>query len=239
MQLSADLRSAESAAEAATRSAIVETMTRDELRHLIDIIVAEVAAATGRPRRLCSCHSVVDDCCPDRLRGVLDAGATRVGLHATGGAPAAVAAMIDHTLLKPDATPAEHRRAVPRGGAVQVRDRLRQPDLGRRLRAAAAGHRRRRLLGRRLSAGRDDGRREGLRDAPGDLRRRARNRHGDQRRRAQVGRPARGRARHRGGHRAVPRLRRAQQGHHRGRAADRRREGRRRARWRRRPAPTT
>jgi deoxyribose-phosphate aldolase len=79
-------------------------MTRDELKHLIDLIVAEVAAATGRPRRLCSCHAVVDDCCPDRLRGVLDAGATRVGLHATGGAPASVAAMIDHTLLKPDAS---------------------------------------------------------------------------------------------------------------------------------------
>src|SRR5205823_8501824 len=79
-------------------------MTRDELKHLINIIVAEVAATTGRPRGLCTCHSVVDDCCPDRLRGVLDAGATRVGLHATGGAPASVASMIDHTLLKPDAT---------------------------------------------------------------------------------------------------------------------------------------
>ena len=35
---------------------------------------------------------------------MLDAGATRVGLHASGGAPAGVASMIDHTLLKPDAT---------------------------------------------------------------------------------------------------------------------------------------
>jgi deoxyribose-phosphate aldolase len=34
---------------------------------------------------------------------VLDAGATRLGLHASGGAPGGVAAMIDHTLLKPDA----------------------------------------------------------------------------------------------------------------------------------------
>jgi deoxyribose-phosphate aldolase len=50
---------------------------------------------------------VLDDCCPDRLRSVLDAGATRVGLHAAGGAPAGVAAMIDHTLLKPDATRAQ------------------------------------------------------------------------------------------------------------------------------------
>ena len=35
---------------------------------------------------------------------MLDAGATRLGLHATGGAPGDVASMIDHTLLKPDAT---------------------------------------------------------------------------------------------------------------------------------------
>jgi deoxyribose-phosphate aldolase len=79
-------------------------MTPEELRRLIDVIVQEVAAASLRPRGLCSCHSVVDDCCPGRLRGVLDAGATRVGVHATGGAPAPVASMIDHTLLKPDAS---------------------------------------------------------------------------------------------------------------------------------------
>ena len=79
-------------------------MTRDEIQRLIDMIVGELAAATARPQVRCACHSVVDDCCPDRLRGVLDAGATRVGLHAAGGAPAGVASMIDHTLLKPDAT---------------------------------------------------------------------------------------------------------------------------------------
>jgi deoxyribose-phosphate aldolase len=35
---------------------------------------------------------------------VLDAGATRLGVHAAGGAPSGVAALIDHTLLKPEAT---------------------------------------------------------------------------------------------------------------------------------------
>ena len=79
-------------------------MTRDEVKHLIDLIVAELLAAQGaRPAGRCACHSVLDDCCPDRLRGVLEAGATRVGIHATGGAPAGVASLIDHTLLKPDA----------------------------------------------------------------------------------------------------------------------------------------
>jgi deoxyribose-phosphate aldolase len=79
-------------------------VTREELQRLIDLIVSEMTMAASRPPRLCACHAVVDDCCPDRLRGVIDAGATRVGLHASGGAPAGVASMIDHTLLKPDAT---------------------------------------------------------------------------------------------------------------------------------------
>src|SRR6185295_9062089 len=61
-------------------------------------------AAGTRPSLRCQCHGVLDDCCPDRMSGVIDAGATRVGLHAAGGAPPGVASMIDHTLLKPDAT---------------------------------------------------------------------------------------------------------------------------------------
>src|SRR5512138_1236918 len=79
-------------------------MTRDELQRVIDAVVAELLAATNVPRGRCGCHGVLEDCCPDRLSGVIDAGATRVGVHATGGAPSDVAAMIDHTLLKPDAT---------------------------------------------------------------------------------------------------------------------------------------
>jgi deoxyribose-phosphate aldolase len=80
-----------------------------DLQRLIDIITEEVMAAQARPAAgvSCACHSVLVDCCPDRLRGVLDAGATRLGLHATGGAAGGVSSMIDHTLLKPDATRAD------------------------------------------------------------------------------------------------------------------------------------
>ena len=58
-------------------------------RRLIDVIVSrDRAAGDARPPAArCACHAVLDDCCPDRLRGVIDAGATRVGLHASGGAP--------------------------------------------------------------------------------------------------------------------------------------------------------
>ena len=80
-----------------------------DLQRLIDMITEEVIAAQA-PRggaSQCSCHSLLSECCPDRLRGVLDAGATRIGLHASGGATGGVATMIDHTLLKPDASRTE------------------------------------------------------------------------------------------------------------------------------------
>jgi deoxyribose-phosphate aldolase len=69
------------------------------------IIAEEVAAALARGRtRTCECHAVLYDCCPDRVRGVIDAGASRLGLYAGEKVPSDVAALIDHTLLKADAT---------------------------------------------------------------------------------------------------------------------------------------
>ncbi len=85
-------------------------LTAQELQRLVEIITEEVMTAQRRllasPSH-CSCHAVLYDCCPDRLRGVIDAGASRIGLHAAGGAAGTVAAMIDHTLLKADATRAD------------------------------------------------------------------------------------------------------------------------------------
>jgi deoxyribose-phosphate aldolase len=82
-------------------------VTRDELQRLITLIVQELSAAQAGSASRCACHAVAADCCPSRLQGVIDAGASRVGVLATGGAPAGVASMIDHTLLKPDATRTE------------------------------------------------------------------------------------------------------------------------------------
>jgi len=83
-------------------------MDQAQLRRLVEIIVEELGQA--RPAGSsgpCRCHGVLYDCCPDRVRGVLDAGATRLGLHASGGPAGQVASLIDHTLLKADATRAE------------------------------------------------------------------------------------------------------------------------------------
>jgi deoxyribose-phosphate aldolase len=84
-----------------------------DLARLVELITEEVLASLGRSRgpgeqpAQCACHGVLYDCCPTRVRGLLDAGASRLGLHAAGGRPGDVAALIDHTLLKPDATRAE------------------------------------------------------------------------------------------------------------------------------------
>jgi deoxyribose-phosphate aldolase len=78
-----------------------------DLHRLIRIIVEELAASGARPAGPCACHALPFECCPDRLRPVVEAGASRLGLHAPAGAADGIAGLIDHTLLKPDATRAE------------------------------------------------------------------------------------------------------------------------------------
>jgi deoxyribose-phosphate aldolase len=78
-----------------------------DIRRIIDIILQELAAAGAVAPARCGCHGFSSDCCPTRVNGVLAAGACRLGLHAAGGGAGEVAGLIDHTLLKPDATAQE------------------------------------------------------------------------------------------------------------------------------------
>jgi deoxyribose-phosphate aldolase len=75
-----------------------------DIRRIIDIILQELAAAGAVAPARCSCHGFSTDCCPTQVSGVLAAGACRLGLHAAGGGAGEVAGLIDHTLLKADAT---------------------------------------------------------------------------------------------------------------------------------------
>lgn len=75
-----------------------------DIRRVIDIILQELAAAGAVAPARCRCHGFSFDCCPEQVNGVLRAGATRLGLHADGGGAGEVAGLIDHTLLKADAT---------------------------------------------------------------------------------------------------------------------------------------
>ncbi len=81
-----------------------------DLARLIAIVAEEVRAADRSPGARCACHAVLEECCPARLSTVIEAGATRLGVHAAGGAPGSVAGLIDHTLLRPDATRQEIER---------------------------------------------------------------------------------------------------------------------------------
>lgn len=82
--------------------------TGDDLARLVRIVAEELALALpGAAEARCGCHGLHRDCCPARIQGVLDAGASRLGLHAAGGGTGSVSGLIDHTLLKPDATQAD------------------------------------------------------------------------------------------------------------------------------------
>lgn len=75
-----------------------------DYRRVVELILEELVAAGAVAPARCACHGVTYECCPARVRGVIEAGATRLGLHADQGGASEIAAAIDHTLLKPDAT---------------------------------------------------------------------------------------------------------------------------------------
>ena len=124
-----------------------------DLQRLIEIITEEVLAAQGPGvrRARCSCHAVHSDCCPTRCAACIDAGASRLGVHAAGGAPGGVAGMIDHTLLKPDATRAEIEKLCREAAEFQFATVCVNPVGSRTAARAAARHGRRRLFGGRVS----------------------------------------------------------------------------------------
>jgi hypothetical protein len=129
------------------------------------IIAEEVAAALARGRtRTCDCHSVLYDCCPDRVRGVIGAGASRLGLYAGEKVPSDVAALIDHTLLKADATRQEIdklcREAREFGFATVCVNPTWVSLCAQLLRGSSAGV----CTGGRVSTGRHDPRRQAIRN---------------------------------------------------------------------------
>lgn len=75
-----------------------------DYRRVVELILEELVAAGAVAPARCTCHGFTYECCPDRVQGVIEAGATRLGLHANQGGGGEVASAIDHTLLKADAT---------------------------------------------------------------------------------------------------------------------------------------
>src|SRR5216684_7624237 len=89
--------------------------TNGDLEQLIeqitDVIVARLNGGAIDQAGLCGCTSECFNRCPERMHRVVDAGAARIGL-VLGETTSARdwASLIDHTLLKPDATDADIKK---------------------------------------------------------------------------------------------------------------------------------
>jgi len=71
---------------------------------LVDSIVRGVLAQLHVEEPPCGCHAAPGGCCPDRMGYLVHQGADRFGLQAGTFYPREIARLIDHTLLKPEAT---------------------------------------------------------------------------------------------------------------------------------------
>jgi deoxyribose-phosphate aldolase len=72
---------------------------------VVEAVVRAVLAQLHADEPPCGCHAAPGGCCPDRLGRLVHHGADRFGLQAGAGLyPREIARLIDHTLLKPEAT---------------------------------------------------------------------------------------------------------------------------------------
>src|SRR5262247_125573 len=75
------------------------------VEQITDAIVARLNGDGGEQQQMCGCTSECFNRCPERMHRIVDAGAARIGLILGQTASAKDwASLVDHTLLKPDAT---------------------------------------------------------------------------------------------------------------------------------------
>ena len=85
------------------------------LEHLVeqitDVIVARLNGDADEQAMMCGCGSTCFNRCPERMQRIVDAGAARIGLILGETATARDwSSLVDHTLLKPEASDADIRR---------------------------------------------------------------------------------------------------------------------------------
>src|SRR5438067_11115161 len=86
-----------------------------DLEHLVeqitDVIVARLNGDSNEQAAMCGCTNECFNRCPERMHRIVDAGASRIGLILGQTASARDwASLIDHTLLKPEATEDDIKR---------------------------------------------------------------------------------------------------------------------------------
>src|SRR6266849_337222 len=78
------------------------------VEQITDVIYARLNGHNDDQAKMCGCTSECFHRCPERMNRVVDAGAARIGLVLGQTASARDwASLIDHSLLKPDATESE------------------------------------------------------------------------------------------------------------------------------------
>ena len=81
------------------------------VEQITDVIVARLNGGEQAHDGACGCESACFNRCPERMQRVVDAGAARIGLVLGEAATARDwASLVDHTLLKPEASEADIRR---------------------------------------------------------------------------------------------------------------------------------
>src|SRR5258705_11981332 len=78
---------------------------------ITDAIVARLNGEAGDQAALCGCASECFNRCPERMHRIVDAGAARIGLIlGQTGSARGWASLVDHTVLKPEATDEDIRK---------------------------------------------------------------------------------------------------------------------------------
>ena len=145
-----------------------------DYRRVIELILEELTRAGAVAPTRCACHGFTYRLLSRSRARVLDAGATRLGLHATDGGASGLPGLIDHTLLKPDATAAEIEQLCREAAEWKFATVCVNPTWVALAASASARQRRVGLLGGRIPARCHHAGCEAVRGAAGDLRRRRR-----------------------------------------------------------------
>ena len=98
------------------------------IEQITDAIVARLNGDAGADQAaMCGCTSECFHRCPERMHRIVDAGAARIGLVlGQTGSATEWAALIDHTLLKPEATDDDIKKLCQEAATY------REPDVGAR-----------------------------------------------------------------------------------------------------------
>src|SRR5438045_7071469 len=110
------------------------------VEQITDVIVARLNGEGHEHDGACGCGSACFNRCPERMQRVVDAGASRIGVVLGESASARDwASLVDHTLLKPEASDADIRRLCEEAAQYRFASVCVNPTWSRSRPASCAG----------------------------------------------------------------------------------------------------